>query len=111
MKSISGKNLCRNIGKERLALKTIRGSHHVYMKPERKERISVPVHSNKDLKLGLLKAIMKIAEIQENELRQRLIIGQSSEKIIREREYHEVCMRMHLAQRSRTKSPLAKGRR
>lgn len=40
----------------------------IELKPGRKERISVPVHGNKDLKLGLLKAIMKIAEIQENEL-------------------------------------------
>nr|CAJ71257.1 hypothetical protein kustc0512 [Candidatus Kuenenia stuttgartiensis] len=48
--------------------KTIRGSHHVYMKIGKKERISVPVHGNKDLKAGLLRAIMKIAEIAENEL-------------------------------------------
>ncbi len=48
--------------------KAIRGSHHVYMKTGRKERISVPVHGNKDLKVGLLRAIMKIAEIEENEL-------------------------------------------
>ena len=48
--------------------KTIRGSHHVYMKTGRKERISVPVHGNKDLKVGLLRAIMRIAEIEENEL-------------------------------------------
>lgn len=38
------------------------------MKAGRKERISVPVHGNKDLKVGLLRAIMKIAEIEENEL-------------------------------------------
>ena len=37
----------------------------VYMKAGKKERISVPVHGNKDLKLGLLKAVMKIAEIEE----------------------------------------------
>lgn len=38
------------------------------MKAGRKERISVPLHGNKDLKIGMLKAIMKIAEINENEL-------------------------------------------
>ncbi|MCF6157081.1 MAG: type II toxin-antitoxin system HicA family toxin [wastewater metagenome] len=68
MKSISGKSLCKILEKKGWHLKTVHGSHHVYMKTERKERISVPVHGNKDLKLGLLKAIMKIAEIQENEL-------------------------------------------
>ena len=31
-------------------------------------RISLPVHGNKDLKLGLLKSLMKIADIDENEL-------------------------------------------
>ena len=45
-------------------MKTIRGSHHVYMKPERRERIIVPVHSNKDLKLGLLKAA-EVMELEE----------------------------------------------
>lgn len=60
----------QNAGKERLGVKNNpwRGSHHVYMKAGRKERISVPVHGNKDLKVGLLRAIMKIAEIEENEL-------------------------------------------
>ncbi len=68
MKSISGKHLCRILEKKGWQLKTIRGSHHVYMETGRKERISVSVHGNKDLKVGLLRAIMKIAEIEENEL-------------------------------------------
>ena len=37
------------------------------MKQGERERISVPVHGNKDLKIGMLKAIMKIAEIIEDE--------------------------------------------
>ena len=68
MKTISGKHVCKILEKKGWQLKTIRGSHHVYMKTGRKERISVPVHGNKDLKVGLLRAIMKIAEIEENEL-------------------------------------------
>lgn len=68
MKTISGKHVCKILEKKCWQLKTIRGSHHVYMKTGRKERISVPVHGNKDLKVGLLRAIMKIAEIEENEL-------------------------------------------
>jgi len=43
-------------------------SHHVYMKAGRNERISVPVHGNKDLKMGLLRSIMKLADIHESEL-------------------------------------------
>ena len=68
MKSISGKALCKLLEKKGWELKVIRGSHHVYMKPGRKERISIPVHGNKDLKIGLLKAIMKMADIKESEL-------------------------------------------
>ena len=67
MKSISGKHLCRILEKKGWQLKNIHGSHHVYMKQEKRERISVPVHGNKDLKIGMLKAIMKIAEIIEDE--------------------------------------------
>ncbi len=67
MKSISGKDFCK-IREKRLVIKTIKGSHHVYMKSGKKVRISVPVHGNKDLKKGLLNFLIKIAEIKENEL-------------------------------------------
>ena len=68
MKSIFGKDLCRILEKKGWHKKSIHGSHHVYMMPGRKERISVPVHGSKDLKIGLLRAIMKIAEIEDHEL-------------------------------------------
>jgi predicted RNA binding protein YcfA (HicA-like mRNA interferase family) len=68
MKSISGKDLCKILEKKGWELKNIHGSHHVYIKAGRKERISVSVHGNRDLKIGMLKAIMKIAEIDGSEL-------------------------------------------
>ena len=68
MRTITGKELCRILEKKGWALKTVHGSHHVYIKEGRKERISVPVHGNKDLKSGLLKAIMKLADVEEGEL-------------------------------------------
>jgi predicted RNA binding protein YcfA (HicA-like mRNA interferase family) len=68
MKSISGKRLCSLLEQRGWQLKTIKGNHHVYMKPGKKERLSVPVHGNKDLKLGMLKAMMKVSEIEESEL-------------------------------------------
>lgn len=68
MKSISGKDLCRLLEIKGWELKRINGSHHIYMKEGRAERISVPVHKNQDMKIGLLKALMKIAEIKETEL-------------------------------------------
>jgi predicted RNA binding protein YcfA (HicA-like mRNA interferase family) len=38
------------------------------MKDDREERITVPVHKNTPLKLGLLKALMKVADIHESDL-------------------------------------------
>lgn len=32
----------------------------------RRERISVPIHGNRPLKIGLLRSLMKIAELEEN---------------------------------------------
>ena len=68
MKQISGKEFARLIGKQGWELKSIKGSHHVYMKPGNPARISVPIHGNRPLKIGLLKHLMKIAEIDESEL-------------------------------------------
>jgi len=68
MKSISGKEFCRILEKKGWQLKKIHGSHHVYMVAGRNERISVPVHGSKDLKIGMLRAIMKLAGITEDEL-------------------------------------------
>ena len=44
------------------------GSHHVYMQPGSSVRISLPIHGNEDLKIGLLRHFMKIAGVAENEL-------------------------------------------
>ncbi|MDZ4809624.1 MAG: type II toxin-antitoxin system HicA family toxin [Bacteroidota bacterium] len=49
-------------------LARINGSHYIYIKDGTIFRISVPVHQNKDLKVGLLKSLMKIAEISDAEL-------------------------------------------
>lgn len=68
MKSISGLRLGKILESKGWTLKNIKGSHHVYVKAGRKERISVPVHGSSDLKKGLLVALMKIADIEEKEL-------------------------------------------
>ncbi len=68
MKSISGKNFCKILKKKGWALARITGSHHVFIKEGRKERISVPVHKNQNLKTGLLRFFMKVADIKEDEL-------------------------------------------
>lgn len=68
MKAISGKRLCRLLEEKDWELKRINGSHHIYTKVDIAARISVPVHGNKPLKIGLLRHLMKLAEIDESEL-------------------------------------------
>ena len=68
MKSISGKAFAQILEKKGWELMRIKGSHHVYMKSGNPARISVPIHGNNPLKIGLLKHLMKMAEIDEDEL-------------------------------------------
>jgi len=68
MKTVSGKDLCKLLEKKGWFLKKNNGSHHIYTKKDRIERISIPVHGNKDMKTGLLKSIMKIVGLEEEEL-------------------------------------------
>ena len=49
-------------------LKRINGSHHIYAKSGSHLRISVPVHGDTVLKIGLQKQLMKMANIDESEL-------------------------------------------
>ncbi len=68
MKAVSGKESAGLLEKKCWDLKRIHGSHYVYAKSGNPARISVPVHKNIPLKIGLLKHLMKIAEIGEEEL-------------------------------------------
>jgi predicted RNA binding protein YcfA (HicA-like mRNA interferase family) len=68
LKAISGKNLCKLLESKKWDLKRVNGSHHIYAKSGINARISVPVHKNQSLKLGLQRHIMKIANINESEL-------------------------------------------
>ena len=44
------------------------GSHHIYGKPGSVVRLSIPIHGNKALKTGLLRNLLKAAEIDEGEI-------------------------------------------
>ena len=68
MKSISGKAFCKVLERQGWILKRVKGSHHIYQNLESNAIISVPVHGNKDLKTGTLKALMRNAELSENDL-------------------------------------------
>mgnify|MGYP001614344782 FL=1 len=54
MKALSGKEFSKLLEKNGWVLARVHGSHHVYTKEGRMERISVPIHGNASLKKGLL---------------------------------------------------------
>jgi len=68
MKSISGKQLCKIVEQKGWVLKRITGSHHIYENPEIEQILSIPVNRNQDLKVGTLRALMKIAQLSEEDL-------------------------------------------
>jgi predicted RNA binding protein YcfA (HicA-like mRNA interferase family) len=68
VKQISGKDFCKLLESRGWLLKRVSGSHHVLTKAGQRERVVIPVHGNQPLKIGLLKAQMKISGIEEHEL-------------------------------------------
>lgn len=68
MKAVSGRDFTRLLERRGWVLQRVRGSHHIYAKEGHTERISVPVHGNTPLKIGLQRYFMKVAGIDESEL-------------------------------------------
>lgn len=68
MKQVSGKERARLLQKLGWQLDRVRGSHHVFVHEGRTERLVIPIHGNQPLKIGLLKAQMKIAGLTEQDL-------------------------------------------
>ncbi len=68
MKAVSGKDFCKTLERHGWSLMRIHGSHHVYGKTGSVVRISVPVHGNSSLKVGLLRHFLKKAGLKEADL-------------------------------------------
>ena len=68
MKSVSGKQLCKLVEQEGWVLQRITGSHHIYANPESERIVLIPIHGNQDLKIGTIKALMKVAQLTEEDL-------------------------------------------
>lgn len=68
MKSVSGRRMAKLAESKGWALARIKGSHHIYMKSGHTERVVIPIHGNKTLKIGLQRSLMKIIPISEDEL-------------------------------------------
>lgn len=61
MKTLSGKEFARLLESYDWTLQRINGSHYIYAKAGTPVRISVPVHGNESLKIGLQRHLMKLA--------------------------------------------------
>jgi predicted RNA binding protein YcfA (HicA-like mRNA interferase family) len=61
MKALSGKELAKLFEKGGWKLLRVHGSHHIYGKSGSDVRISLPIHGNQPLKLGLQRHLMKLA--------------------------------------------------
>ncbi|MDX8452564.1 type II toxin-antitoxin system HicA family toxin [Mesorhizobium sp. VK9D] len=68
MKSISGKDLARAVERRGWQLLRIAGSHHIYGKEGSIVRLSIPIHGNKPLKTGLVRHLLKMANISETDV-------------------------------------------
>jgi predicted RNA binding protein YcfA (HicA-like mRNA interferase family) len=68
MKSISGKKFAKILEQNGWQLLRINDSHHIDGKPNNLARISVQIHGNQALKSGLLRYLLKVANLNENDL-------------------------------------------
>jgi predicted RNA binding protein YcfA (HicA-like mRNA interferase family) len=68
LKALSGKQLARLLENRGWALLRINGSHHIYGISGSITRISIPIHGNSTLKMGLQRHLMKLAGIPESDL-------------------------------------------
>jgi predicted RNA binding protein YcfA (HicA-like mRNA interferase family) len=68
VRPLSGKEFCKLLEAHAWELARIRGSHHVYRKEGRSERLSVPVHGSEPLKKGLQAHLMKVAGIDPGDV-------------------------------------------
>ena len=65
MRSISGREFARMIERRGWVLMRVHGSHHIYGKVGNVARISLPIHGNSPLKVGLLRHLAKLADIPD----------------------------------------------
>jgi predicted RNA binding protein YcfA (HicA-like mRNA interferase family) len=65
MKSLSGRDFARLVERRGWRLLRVAGSHHIYSKTGSVVRLSVPIHGNRPLKIGLLRHLAKLAEVED----------------------------------------------
>ena len=68
MRVVSGKEFAKILERHGWSLLRVQGSHHIYGRAGSDVRLSVPIHGHRALKTGLLRYLMKMAGLGENEL-------------------------------------------
>jgi predicted RNA binding protein YcfA (HicA-like mRNA interferase family) len=65
MKSLSGREFARLVEQQGWRLLRVAGSHHIYGRPGSVVRLSIPMHGNRPLKIGLLRHLAKLADVAQ----------------------------------------------
>jgi predicted RNA binding protein YcfA (HicA-like mRNA interferase family) len=65
MRIVSGREFARIVERHGWQLLRVSGSHHVYGRPGSVVRLSIPIHGNRPLKVGLLRHLAKLAEVED----------------------------------------------
>jgi predicted RNA binding protein YcfA (HicA-like mRNA interferase family) len=68
MRAVSGRDFARLVERRGWELLRVSGSHHIYGKTGSVVRLSIPIHGNRPLKIGLLRHLAKLAEISDDDL-------------------------------------------
>lgn len=63
MTPLSGRQFAKLLERNGWRLLRVNGSHHIYGKAGVDARLSVPVHGNEPLKLGLMRHLAKLAQL------------------------------------------------
>ncbi len=69
MKALRGKEVVRLLERYGWGVARVHGSHYIMKKEGEPRVITVPVHGNRTLKLGMQKAIIKMAGIPEADVK------------------------------------------
>lgn len=68
MKPASGRVLTKALERNGRLLLRVHGSHHIYGKDSSPIRPSAPVHGDRALKTGLLRHLLGLAELSDDDL-------------------------------------------
>jgi predicted RNA binding protein YcfA (HicA-like mRNA interferase family) len=68
MKAVAGRDFARLVERRGWRLLRVAGSHHIYGREGSVVRLSIPIHGNRPLKIGLLRHLAKLAEISDDDL-------------------------------------------